>query len=197
VAEAADGIRRVANAHMARAVRSVTVERGRDPRGFTLVAFGGSGPVHAAEIAQALGIRRLLVPILPGVFTALGMLASDIEHHFVRSHPCRFDRMDFETLAALVAEMRDEGLRTLAADGYPMASAELRFQADVRFLGQGSELTVPFDDNAIGPDGLARLGGAFADEYARTYHQYHDQSDAIITTLASLPTAARSHLRKT
>ena len=80
LADAAHGIRAVANAAMARAVRAVTVERGRDPRDLTLMAFGGNGGVHAPDLARQLGIPRVVVPPMSGVFSAVGMLASDIEH---------------------------------------------------------------------------------------------------------------------
>ena len=94
VLEAAFGVRAVVNANMARAIRAVTVERGLDPRDFTLVAFGGGGPVHAADLAAMLGIRRILLPSFPGVFTALGMLTGDVQLEFVRALVARLDELD-------------------------------------------------------------------------------------------------------
>ena len=120
VEEAARGIREVANASMARAIRSVTIERGRDPRDFTLVAFGGSGPAHACDVAAALDIRRVLVPVAPGVFTAVGMLASDVTHHFVRAAGGALE--DTATLGrarTALDELSAEALATLAGEGYP------------------------------------------------------------------------------
>ena len=78
--DAAHGIRAVANATMSRAIRAVTVERGRDPRDLTLIAIGGNGGIHALDVARDLGIRRVVVPPLAGVFSAVGMLAADLEH---------------------------------------------------------------------------------------------------------------------
>src|SRR5207302_2593295 len=85
---AAEGIHRIANARTMRALRAVSTERGRDPRDFALIAFGGSGPIHAAGLARELSVPRTLVPPLPGLFSALGLLVSAVEHHDVRS--CQF-----------------------------------------------------------------------------------------------------------
>ncbi len=94
LAEAAWGVHRVANATMARALRAVSTERGRDPRDLYMLAFGGNGPVHAATLARLLDIRRILVPPVPGLFSALGMLFPEIEHHYVRARKERLDRLD-------------------------------------------------------------------------------------------------------
>ena len=169
VEEAAHGIREVANANMARAIRSVTIERGRDPRDFTLVAFGGSGPVHAGDVARALDIRRVLVPVSPGVFTAVGMLASDVEHHFVRAAGGPLDEGVLARANARLDEMTDEALATLAQEGYPRAQVRLVAQADLRYVGQSSELVIPIAGARIAADHLPALREAFAREYATTY----------------------------
>jgi N-methylhydantoinase A len=169
VEEAAHGIREVANANMARAIRSVTIERGRDPRDFTLVAFGGSGPVHAGDVARALDIRRVLVPVSPGVFTAVGMLASDVEHHFVRATGGPLDEGVLARANARLDEMTDEALATLAQEGYPRAQVRLVAQADLRYVGQSSELVIPIAGDRIAADHLPALREAFAREYATTY----------------------------
>jgi N-methylhydantoinase A len=169
VEEAAHGIREVANANMARAIRSVTIERGRDPRDFTLVAFGGSGPVHAAAVARALDIRRVLVPVSPGVFTAVGMLASDVEHHFVRAAGGALDGGTLGPANARLDEMTDEALATLAREGYAHDRLRLEAQADLRYTGQASELVIPIPGGRLDPAGLPALRDAFAREYAATY----------------------------
>ena len=175
VVEAAHGIREVANANMARAIRSVTIERGRDPRDFTLVAFGGSGPVHAIDVAQALDIGRALVPVSPGVFTAVGMLASDIEHHFVRAHAGVLSSLDLEAANARLEEMAAEAQAALAAEGYPQGDAGLEFQADLRYLGQASELTITLPDIRFSAPGLVALRAAFNRQYAVTYGYATDE----------------------
>jgi N-methylhydantoinase A len=159
--EAAHGIREVANASMARAIRSVTIERGRDPRDFTLVAFGGSGPVHAIDVARALDIRRVLVPVSPGVFTAVGMLASDVEHLLAD--------LPLDPVNARLDEMVADALATLSREGYPRAQVRLQAQADLRYAGQSSELVLPLPGARLAREDLPALGEAFAREYARTY----------------------------
>jgi N-methylhydantoinase A len=142
---AAWGIRQVANANMARALRAVTVERGLDPRDHALIAFGGSGPVHACELADMLAVRRILVPDLPGVFTAVGMLTSDVERHFVRAFPAPLEALGGAAARGVLAELRAEAEEALAAEGYGAADAVVGFEVDLRFAGQDSELSRPFD----------------------------------------------------
>jgi len=190
VVEAAHGIREVANANMARAIRSVTIERGRDPRDFTLVAFGGSGPVHAIDVAQALDIGRTLVPVSPGVFTAVGMLASDIEHHFVRAHAGVLSSLDLETANARLEEMAAEAHAALAAEGYPQGDAGLEFQADLRYLGQASELTIMLPDVRFSAPGLVALRAAFNRQYAATYG-YATGEDLEIVNVRLIATGRR------
>jgi N-methylhydantoinase A len=175
VLEAAHGIREVANASMARAIRAVTIERGRDPRDYTLVAFGGSGPVHAVDVARALEIRRVLVPISPGVFTAVGMLASDLAHHLVRAHPGPLATLDRRAASAAIAEMAREARAMLASEGYPGDAVALAFAADLRYEGQGSELTVPMPGEALDEAAVAALTDGFRREYAATYGYATDE----------------------
>jgi N-methylhydantoinase A len=166
---AAHGIREVANANMARAIRSVTIERGRDPRDFTLVAFGGSGPVHAVDLARALEIPRVLVPVAPGVFTAVGMLASDVEHHFVRAHAALLPQLDAAAANRIAGEMAAEARAALREEGYAVGAMHLEFACDLRYAGQASELTVPLPGGRFDPDAVSALAAAFDAEYRATY----------------------------
>ena len=140
---AAQGIRDVANTNMARAIRAVTVERGVDPRDFTLLAFGGSGPVHACDLAAMLGIRRILFPVAPGVFTAAGMLAGRLEHHFMRALPGRLDDLDLDVLHTAVADLDREAEEAFRADGYAGAALHHDFTVELRFQGQEAVVAVP------------------------------------------------------
>ncbi len=191
VVEAAHGIRQVANANMARAIRSVTIERGRDPRDYTLIAFGGSGPVHAVDVARALEIRRVLVPVSPGVFTAVGMLASDLQHHFVRAHAAKLSELAFDDGNATLEALAREARATLAAEGFADEAMRLAFQADLRYLGQGSELTIPLAGGRFTAEAVAALGRAFADEYAKTYG-YASDEDLELVNLRLVATGMRA-----
>lgn len=169
VPDAAYGIRAVANAAMARAVRAVTVERGRDPRDFTLMAFGGNGGVHAPDLARQLGIPRVVVPPMSGIFCAIGMLASDIEHTGLAMVSSRLDRMTPASLAAIKAGLQADAARRLEQDGYPEDRRRYLWEADLRHEGQATELTVPFE----GED-LERLREDFVAEYVKTYGYQDD-----------------------
>ncbi len=165
--EAAWGVHRVADAAMARAVRAVSTERGRDPRDFALMAFGGNGPVHAATIARLLEMRRILVPPVPGVFSALGMLFPDVEHHYVRTFKRPLAGLDLAALEEAFAALEREGAQALAADGFGPASRRLERAIDLRYAGANSELTVAWP---AGGDGLvAALRAAFAAMHERQY----------------------------
>jgi N-methylhydantoinase A len=154
VEEAALAIARVANAAMERAIRRVSVERGHDPRRFTLVAFGGGGPLHACELAEALGIPRVLVPPTPGVLSALGMLAAaptrDTARTALRSLAGGGEGLAAwldETFAPLAARAIDD----MAAEGHDPAALTLRRALDLRYVGQSHELTVAEGSRGQGP----------------------------------------------
>jgi N-methylhydantoinase A len=164
--DAAHGIRAVANAAMSRAIRAVTVERGRDPRDFTLIAMGGNGGIHAVELAPQLGIRRVIVPPLSGVFSAAGMLGADIEHTHLTTllHP--LDDLPESALQSHMDGLETEIRRRLQRDGYSGDRTALIWQADLRHEGQASELTVPFDP---GPGAKRQMAERFLAEYLKTY----------------------------
>lgn len=147
---AALGVHRVANADMSRAIRSVTVERGHDPRAFGLVAFGGAGPMHAASIADGLDIDRVVVPHASGVLSAYGLLAADETRDAVRTRQGPLDGVDAESIDAVYGELAD---RLLGEVSDPDA-ARVEYAADLRYAGQSFELTVdverPFDPAAAG-----------------------------------------------
>ncbi|ELZ98037.1 N-methylhydaintoinase A [Haloferax mucosum ATCC BAA-1512] len=140
--EAARGVYRVANANMARAIRSVTVERGLDPRGFGLVAFGGAGPMHAAALAESLGMETVVVPRACGVLSAYGLLAADEKHDSVRTFRTALDSLDAAAVETAYDDLADEVLADVAAP----ESAVVRRAADLRYVGQSFELTVPVGD---------------------------------------------------
>ena len=139
----AEGVIRVANARMESALRRVSVERGHDPRSFTLVAFGGAGPLHACSLAQSLGIRRILIPAAPGALSALGILDADLRREFSRTVMLA---PGSPQIASTFRELESEARTTFAAES---KSPGLTRSADLRYHGQGYELRVDWSSNAI------------------------------------------------
>jgi len=163
---AAYGMLRLASATMMRAIRAVSVERGRDPRGFAMLAFGGNGPLFAAGIAAELGISRIIVPPLPGVFSAFGLLVADTEHHARQSLRVRLDGGDGAVIRDVVAALMEAGRDRLARDGFAAERQVFQRAAFARYVGQSSEIEMALPEGAITPAGIAAL---FADEHERTY----------------------------
>ena len=155
---AAEGILTIINANMANAISSRTVQKGLDPRRFVLVAFGGAGPLHGAEVARALGIPEIIVPAYPGITSAVGLLTTDLKYDAIRTEFQASDGLDLERLNADFAAMQDELARQLASDGVPPADVFLQRAGDLRYVGQGYELRVPFSMGVL--DRFA-LGGVF------------------------------------
>ena len=177
--QAAAGIHRIGNARTMRALRSVSTERGRDPRDFALMAFGGSGPIHAAGLARELSVARVIVPPLPGLFSALGLLFSGIEHHEVRSCLLSGAALRAEALQAVRAEMEEGMLAQFAGEGYAAGQVELSCSFDVRFKGQTSEIRVPLEGRRIDPGTVGALCGSFEAEHEQLYGHRSDADNPI------------------
>jgi N-methylhydantoinase A len=184
--EAAHGIRAVANANMARALRSVSVERGRDPRDFVLMTFGGSGALHAVELARMLEIGEVVVPALPGVFTAVGMLASDVEHHLVRACSAPLAGLDHAAMQARLDELRAEAEETLAREGFGDGERQIAFAVDMRYRKQSLELTVPMPGDRFTDPVVAGLREGFVAAYATTYGYASDREEPEIVNLRAV-----------
>jgi N-methylhydantoinase A len=141
--EAAEGIVRVANIRMESALRRVSVERGYDPRDFTLLGFGGAGPLHACDLADALGIRRVLIPAAPGALSALGILDADLRREFSRTVMLAPDSAQIERV---YRELENEGRLACETEG---TRPVLTRSADLRYQGQGFELSVPWQRDVL------------------------------------------------
>lgn len=176
--EAAAGVIDVVNHSMAEALRIVSVERGHDPREFALVAFGGGGPVHAASLADALDIGRVIIPPIPGGFSALGLVATDLQRNYGRTFYERLDQVELAAMAAVFAEMEQAGAAMLAEAAIPKERQELRRFADVRYARQAYELTIPVDGGALTADHLETLARTFHTRHRETYG--HDNPDEAI-----------------
>ncbi|MGB8266552.1 MAG: hydantoinase/oxoprolinase family protein, partial [Candidatus Velthaea sp.] len=142
VERTAAGIVALVDAEMAKVLRIVSVERGHDPRDFTLLAFGGGGPLHACAVAGDIGVARIVVPGAPGVFSAYGLLAADVRVTAVRSHVARADAASFTRVAAMFAALTDETDTALAAQGVAPGERAFVRELDLRYAGQSTELAV-------------------------------------------------------
>jgi len=143
VVDAAVGIIRLVNANMMHALRTVSIERGRDPRDFALVPFGGAGPTHGVHIAEELALRRVVIPPIPGCNSALGILASDVRHDLVATLRARVARLDPSDLGETLSALAEEARRELDEDSIPPENRTLRASLDMRYAGQAYELNVP------------------------------------------------------
>jgi len=165
--QAASGIVRVVNARMADEIRVQAAKKGVDLSDFTLVPFGGAGPVHAANVAGDLGIPRVLVPASPGAFSALGLLCADVRHDYIRSDLRPMDGLDPAHAEAAFRALEDRAAAELAEEGLGDETAQFIREMDLRYAGQGYELRVPLD-------GLARpLDRAALDAVVERFHDRH------------------------
>ena len=192
--QAAFGIRSLANVTMARAIRSVTVERGRDPRDMALMTFGGSGPVHAVDVAGLLGITTVIVPAMSGLFSSVGMLASDVEHNFVRSLLAPISTLDLDGFSKAVEGLRQDGNTRLRLDGFSKKNIRLSFSADLRYAGQSSELTVPFDPITVRTEGSRILHDAFQELYLDTYGYKNEETVELVNIRLAARGVRSNHL---
>ena len=177
-APAAHGVHRVVNATMARAIRSVTSERGRDPREYTMVAFGGAGPIHAAELAADIGIGRVYVPLHPGLFSSLGLLFADLRYDGVKTVLTRLDRLDGSALRGHCEELVD-GLRERLAREAGAAEINFERSVELRYLRQDSELSFRMPDDIADAELCGWLERAFHPEHQRNFG-YRRDSDPIL-----------------
>jgi N-methylhydantoinase A len=169
----ADGVVRLGVTTMAGAVRKISVERGHDPREFVLVAMGGAGPMHAVLVAEELGIREILVPQWPGNISALGLLAADLRHDFVRSYMKSAADVDTSDMDRICRELVARGVNALAQDGVAEERMVAKLFADMRFVGQAYELMVALPE----PLAIEPLIEAFREKYKRRYG--HEQEEAV------------------
>ena len=185
----AEGIVRIAVARMTSAIREISIQRGHDPRDFTLIAFGGAGPMHAVALAEEIGLPRVLVPRHPGNFSALGLLASDIKHDDVRTRVGAL-RDRAAQLPALFDEMEGAARRQLELEGFGPEAQRLERALDLRYRGQAFELNVAFPGGAgpgAGGGALAAVEDAFHRAHLASYG--HENRGAAIELVNARLTA--------
>ena len=179
--QAALGILRVVNANMERAIRAISLERGYDPRSFTLVPFGGAGPVHGCDLAQELGIPRVLIPARPGILSALGVAIADVVKDYSRTVMLRGGDLERTRLEEEFHGMEGLARGELEQEGLPADRMTARRFIDVRYVGQSFELTVdyPASRSSRSSEGLAR---AISDSFYRAHLQrfgYADRNEPV------------------
>lgn len=169
VLDVATGVIRLATANMVNAMKLVSVRRGYDPRDFTIIAFGGGGPMFATALAKELGVRRVIVPRVPGVFSAWGMLMTDLRHDYIQTKVVRFDAEKLESLMLIVEEMMQTAYRQLAEEG--VERREVRFDAtfDMRYLGQEHTVPTPVPIGTVGSKTVSMIEKRFRGLHYKQY----------------------------
>jgi N-methylhydantoinase A len=161
VEDAAEGIIRIIDVKMEEAIKAISTMRGHDLRDFMLLAFGGAGPLHAGRIARDLGMAGVIVPLYPGVYSAIGLLMSDVKHDYVQSRMTVMHALDVADVNAMFARLSQQALADLRDDGFAEDRIRIERGLDLRYAGQGYEITLPCPDGAITAAGLAGLRRSF------------------------------------
>ncbi len=166
---AAEGIIAVVTAKMARAIRVISVQRGHDPRDYTLVAFGGAGPLHAARLATELDIRRVLVPRNPGILCAMGLLLADLRADFAATRLLPLSSSVIGEVEGIVADLRRRSAAWFAEAGIKADARRVALSVDMRYAGQNYELSVSLPEGPVTPATIDRLGAGFSATHERLY----------------------------
>lgn len=183
---AAAGVIDVVNHEMAEALRIVSVQRGHDPRDFTLAAFGGAGPLHAAALAEELGMAHVLCPPIPGAFSALGLVTTDLRRDYSRTFFARTDEANPEDLASAFEALAVEGRAMLDRAGVPAERQDLTLSVDARYTRQSYELAVPVPRGLPDADILPAIASAFHDRHEQTYgHAQRDEPVQLVNVRLS------------
>jgi N-methylhydantoinase A len=195
--EAANGIVEIANAAMVNALHLISVQRGYDPRDFVLVAFGGAGPVHANALARDAEMPTLLIPVSPGIFSATGLLGTDLKRDSTTTLMRRLDALDEGEIEAAFAELEAAGAEELEREGVPRDRIEFVRQIDMRYVGQSYELTIPLTDGVLGGSGTRALLEGFHAEHDRVYgfSASAEPTECVSLRLTSVGTIERLPLR--
>ncbi|GAA1620188.1 hydantoinase/oxoprolinase family protein [Kribbella sancticallisti] len=182
VERAAAGILRLVNANMVNAVRAISVERGRDPRGYALVPFGGGGPVHALDIAEELDVDTVIVPPFPGCTSAFGAALARPRRDALRSVSKTIESLAAAEVSSTVRTLAEDVYRQLAAEGFDREAVSVEVSANLHYQGQAHELTVRHEGAVVTAESLERLGQSFASLHARQYgHSFDDVPVELVT----------------
>jgi N-methylhydantoinase A len=192
VEEAALGIIRIADSAMSLSVRAVSVNKGVDPRDTALIAFGGGGPLHASSIAREIYIPTVIIPKLPGTFSALGMLMASWRQDLVRTLIGRLGALDAATVRWVYEELKAAGHEHLVADGIAADVARFEFYVDLRYVGQEHAIPIPITRPEDLTDGRAALKAAFDVEHQQRYSQSAPDESMEVVNVRLIVTADRA-----
>jgi N-methylhydantoinase A len=180
--EAAEGIVRVIEVKMEEAIKAISTMRGHDLRDFMLLAFGGAGPVHAGRIARDLGMAGLIVPLYPGVYSAIGLIMSDVKHDYVQSKMQPMSELSPEGVNHMFARLEALAAADLRSDGFAPAHIEIQRALDMRYAGQGYEITMPCDAAALRDGGLDGLRRRFDQQHQSMFgHMAPEQAVEVVS----------------
>ncbi|MFL5000601.1 MAG: hydantoinase/oxoprolinase family protein, partial [Xanthobacteraceae bacterium] len=165
VMDAAEGVIRIINVKMEEAIKAISTMRGHDLRDFMLLAFGGAGPVHAGAIARDLGMAGVIVPLYPGVYSAIGLLLSDVKHDYVQSKMAVIDSVSPADVNAIFAQLTARARDDLRQDGFSLEQIRIERALDMRYAGQGYEITVACEAEPVTAATLAALRTRFDQQH--------------------------------
>jgi len=169
VVATAAGIVEIANANMVRALKIVSVERGYDPREHVLIAFGGAGPMHVNAIVEELMVPTVIIPMNPGITSALGLLMTDLRHDYVMTYICRADQVDLDRVNNIYRDFEHQGRSLLAQEGMKSQDMLSSRYMDMRYVGQSYELTIPLPGKEIAAKDIVDAVNLFHKEHERAY----------------------------
>jgi N-methylhydantoinase A len=192
--DTAEGVLTILNANMANAIRTRTLQKGIDPRGFALVAMGGAGPLHGAEVAAMLAIPEVIVPPFPGITSAMGLLVTDLKYDAVRTLFQTSGQFNLTRINADLAAMQDDLAGRFAADRITLDAVSYARIGDLRYVGQGYELRVPIPDGPVGDAAMAQVLEAFHAAHAAEYGHAFSQNPVEVVNLRVIGRGAMPRL---
>ena len=184
--EAAVGIIEIANSAMVNTLRLVSVQRGYDPRDFTLIAFGGAGPVHANRLAEELAAPITVIPMSPGTTSAIGLLSSDLKHEYATTLIRQLGDLDPKEVEKIYRKLEAQGSAALTREGITDEQKNFTRQIDMRYVGQSYELTVQMPSCSVSPDSLDTVVTSFHKEHERAYGHSPTSEPVEVVTLRSI-----------
>ena len=192
VPDTADGILTLVTANMANAIRSRTVQKGIDPREFSLIAFGGAGPLHAVDVARELGMSEVIIPPYPGITSAVGLLTTDLKYDTIRTEFQVSDEIDLQRLNSDLEAMEEELTDQFLNDGLTESAISFQRSGDLRYVGQGYELRITFADGLLNDDSLQGIFDQFHIQHRAEYgHDFPDSAieivNARVTGIGQMP----------